>query len=373
MKKDSKIYVAGHTGLVGSALMRNLTKKGYHNIITRLYPDLDLMDQQSVNEFFTHEKPEYVFLAAAKVGGIVANNIYRGQFIYENLMIQSNVIHACYLNGVKKLLFLGSSCIYPKLAPQPLKERYLLTDILEYTNEPYAIAKITGIKMCESYNIQYGTNYISVMPTNLFGLNDNYDLEKSHVLPAIIRKMHLAKCLIENDWETIRKDFNKNPVEGVDGKSTQIEIGEKLEKYGIFRHSSSETPVTVKLWGSGAPRREFLHSDDMADACVYIMESVDFKDLVKDKYSDKITSRDTKIEIRNTHINIGTGKDLTIKELAMIIKEIVGFDGFIEWDTSKPDGTFQKLLSVKKIHELGWQEKISLNEGINKVYQEYLA
>ncbi|HLO59449.1 MAG TPA: GDP-L-fucose synthase [Bacteroidales bacterium] len=372
MKKDSKIYLAGHTGLVGSALMRNLTKKGYHNIITRQYPDLDLMDQRAVNAFFTEEKPEYVFLAAAKVGGIIANNIYRGQFIYENIMIQSNVIHACYLSGVKKLLFLGSSCIYPKLAPQPLKEKYLLTDVLEYTNEPYAIAKIAGIKMCESYNIQYGTNYISVMPTNLYGTNDNYDLEKSHVLPAIIRKMHLAKCLIENNWDAIRKDFRKKPIEGVDGSSTQIEIGEKLEKYGIFRHNSAETPVTVKLWGTGAPRREFLHSDDMADACVYIMESVDFKELVKDKFSDKITSRDSKIEIRNTHINIGTGKDLTIKELAEKVKEIVGFDGMIEWDTSKPDGTFQKLLSVKKLHELGWHETITLEEGISRVYKEYL-
>jgi GDP-L-fucose synthase len=373
MKKDSKIYLAGHTGLVGSALMRNLTKKGYHNIITQAYPDLDLMDQHAVNDFFKTEKPEYVFLAAAKVGGIVANNIYRGQFIYENIMIQSNVIHACYLNGIKKLLFLGSSCIYPKLAPQPLKEKYLLTDVLEYTNEPYAIAKIAGIKMCESYNIQYGTNYISVMPTNLYGTNDNYDLEKSHVLPAVIRKMHLAKCLIEDNWDAIRSDFQKRPIEGVDGGATQIEIGEKLEKYGIFRHSSPETPVTVRLWGSGIPRREFLHSDDMAEACVYIMESVDFKDLVKDKYAEKITSRDTKIEIRNTHINIGTGKDLTIKELAMKVKEIIGFDGLIEWDTSKPDGTVQKLLSVKKLHELGWHETISLENGIIKVYQEYLA
>jgi GDP-L-fucose synthase len=372
MKKDSKIYLAGHTGLVGSALMRNLTKKGYHNIITRPYPGLDLCDQSSVNEFFSKVKPEYVFLAAAKVGGIVANNIYRGQFIYENLMIQCNIIHACYLSGVKKLLFLGSSCIYPKSAPQPLKEKYLLADVLEYTNEPYAIAKIAGIKMCESYNIQYGTNYISVMPTNLYGSNDNYDLEKSHVLPAILRKMHLAKCLIENNWDAIRRDFDKNPVEGIDGKSTQIEIGEKLEKYGIFRHNSADAPVTVKLWGSGAPRREFLHSDDMADACVYVMESVDFKDLVKDKYADKITSRETKIEIRNTHINIGTGKDLTIAELAVLVKQIVGFDGFIEWDTAKPDGTFQKLLNVKKIHELGWHEKLSLEDGIRKVYKEYI-
>ena len=373
MKKDSKIYLAGHTGLVGSALMRNLTKKGYHNIITRQYPDLDLMDQHSVSTFFEKEKPEYVFLAAAKVGGIVANNIYRGQFIYENIMIQSNVIHACYIHGVKKLLFLGSSCIYPKLAQQPLKEKYLLTDVLEYTNEPYAIAKIAGIKMCESYNIQYGTNYISVMPTNLYGSNDNYDLEKSHVLPAIIRKMHLAKCLIENNWDAIRKDFQKKPIEGIDGTATQIEIGEKLEKYGIFRHNSAEMPVTVRLWGSGAPRREFLHSDDMADACVYIMESVDFKDLVKDKYSDKITSRESKVEIRNTHINIGTGKDLTINELAVKVKDIIGFDGMIDWDTSRPDGTFQKLLSVKKLHELGWHETISLDEGIRRVYNEYLT
>jgi len=373
MKNDSKIYLAGHTGLVGSALMRNLTKKGYRNIVARHYTELDLTNQQVVNEFFATEKPEYVFLAAAKVGGIVANNIYRGQFIYENIMIQSNVIHACYLNGVKKLLFLGSSCIYPKLAPQPLKEKYLLTDILEYTNEPYAIAKIAGIKMCESYNIQYGTNFISVMPTNLYGLNDNYDLEKSHVLPAIIRKMHLAKCLIENNWDAIRRDFDRNPVEGVNGKSTEIEIGEKLEKYGIFRHNSAESPVTVQLWGSGAPKREFLHSDDMADACVFVMESVDFKDLVKDKYADKITSRETNVEIRNTHINVGTGKDLSIKELANLVKEIIGFDGFIEWDTSKPDGTFQKLLSVKKIHDLGWQERISLEQGIQRVYNEYLA
>jgi len=277
------------------------------------------------------------------------------------------------LNNVKKLLFLGSTCIYPKMANQPMREDELLTNTLEYTNEPYAIAKITGIKMCESYHRQYGCDFISVMPTNLFGSNDNYDLEKSHVLPAIIRKMHLAKCLIENNWEAIYKDFNKNPVEGVDGKATQIEIGEKLEKYGIFRHNSAETPVTVKLWGSGAPRREFLHADDMADACVYVMENIDFKDLVKDKYADKITSREATVEIRNTHINIGTGKDLTIKELAMIVKEIVGFDGLIEWDTSKPDGTFQKLLSVKKIHDLGWEERISLEEGIKKVYTEYLS
>ncbi len=372
MEKNSRIYVAGHTGLVGSALMRNLIKKGYSNIITRPFPGVNLVNQQDVNDLFEKEKPEYVLLAAARVGGINANNVYRGQFIYENLMIQSNIIHASYINGVKKLLFLGSSCIYPARAPQPLKERYLLTDTLEYTNEPYAIAKIAGIKMCESYNIQYGTNFISVMPTNLYGPNDNYDLEKSHVLPAIIRKMHIAKCLIENNWDAIRKDFNKYPIEGIDGTATEIEIGEKIEKYGIFRHHSSDAPVTVKLWGSGAPRREFMHVDDMTDACVFIMENIDFKDLVSDKYVDHITSRDAKIEIRNTHINIGTGKDLTIKELAMLIKKIVGFDGSIEWDTSKPDGTFQKLLSVKRLHNLGWRERISLEDGIRMVYNQYI-
>ncbi len=372
MEKDSKIYLAGHTGLVGSALMRNLLKNGYKNIITRTIDEFNLINQHEVADFFKKEKPEYVFIAAAKVGGIVANNTYRGQFIYENLMIQNNVIHHAYLNKVKKLLFLGSSCIYPKNSPQPLKEKYLLTDVLEYTNEPYAIAKIAGIKMCESYNLQYGTNFICVMPTNLYGPNDNYDLEKSHVMPALIRKMHLGKCLIECDWKAIRKDFDKHPVEGVTGKDTEIEIGEKLEKYGIFRHSSLDAPVTVKLWGTGAPRREFLHSDDLASACIYLMEKVDFKDLLKLKDTSEITSRDKKIEIRNTHINIGTGIDLTIKELAFLIKEIVRFDGMIEWDTSKPDGTFQKLLSVKKIHKLGWKETIKLEDGIRKIYADYI-
>ncbi len=371
MEKNSRIYLAGHTGLVGSSLMRNLGEKGYSHIIARTIDELDLTNQREVARFFEKEKPEYVMLAAAKVGGIIANNTYRGQFIYENLMIQNNVIHCSYLSRVKKLLFLGSSCIYPKEAPQPLKEKYMLTGTLEYTNEPYAIAKIAGIKMCESYNLQYGTNFLAVMPTNLYGPNDNYDLEKSHVLPAIIRKMHLGKCLIENDWDAIRKDFNKRPIEGIDGNSTSIEIGEKMEKYGIFRHSSADAPVTVKLWGSGAPRREFLHSDDLAEACVYIMENVDFKDTMKLKDPHDITSHDKNIEIRNTHINIGTGKDITVKELAFLIKDIVGFDGVIDWDTSKPDGTFQKLLNVKKINKLGWKEQISLEDGILKIYEAY--
>ncbi|MBN2350385.1 MAG: GDP-L-fucose synthase [Bacteroidales bacterium] len=371
MKKDSKIYIAGHTGLVGSAITRNLEKKGYTNIIGRTIDELNLLDQKAVHDFFQEEKPEYIILAAAKVGGIVANNTYRGQFIYENLQIQNNIVHNAYLFHVKKLLFLGSSCIYPKQAAQPMKEKYLLTDVLEYTNEPYAIAKIAGIKMCESYNIQYGTNFISVMPTNLYGPNDNYDLEKSHVLPALIRKMHLGKCLIENDWKAIKKDLDNYPIEGVNGKSTEIEIGEKLEKHGIFRHSSSETPVTVKLWGTGAPRREFLHSDDMADACVFLMENIDFHDVVKIRQED-VTSRDSKFEIRNTHINVGTGVDISIKELAVMVKKIVGFDGMIEWDTAKPDGTFQKLLNVKKLHKLGWHHNIELEEGIQKIYTNYI-
>jgi len=371
MDKNSKIYLAGHTGLVGSALLRKLKEKGYGNIVTRTLSELDLVDQHATAAFFRSEKPEYVLLAAARVGGIVANNTYRAQFIYDNIMIQSNIIHSSYVNGVKKLLFLGSSCIYPANAPQPLKEKYLLTDTLEYTNEPYAIAKIAGIKMCESYNIQYGTNFISVMPTNLYGPNDNYDLEKSHVLPALIRKMHLAKCLIEQNWDAIRKDFNKNPVEGVDGKAPIVEIGEKIEKYGISRHAYVDAPVTVRLWGSGSPRRELMHSDDLADACVFIMENVDFRNMINNKHNGNNEGNQPS-EIRNTHINIGTGKDVTIKELAGIVKKIVGFDGHIDWDTNKPDGTFQKLLSVKKINTLGWKENISLEEGIRKVYNDYL-
>ncbi|UCH14468.1 MAG: GDP-L-fucose synthase [Bacteroidales bacterium] len=372
MDKNSKIYIAGHTGLVGSALNRNLVAKGYKNIIGKTIDEMDLTEQRAVTNYFKKEKPEYVFLAAARVGGIVANNTYRGQFIYDNLMIQNNIIHNSYLHKVKKLLFLGSSCIYPKQTPQPMKERYLLTDVLEYTNEPYAIAKIAGIKLCESYNIQYGTNFICAMPTNLYGPNDNYDLEKSHVLPALIRKMHLGKCLIEDNWTTLRNDFDKNPIEGVTGKSPEVEICEKLEKNGIFRHSSSDSPVTIKLWGSGGPRRELMHSDDMADACVFLMENIDFKDLVKVR-EDEITSRDGRHEVRNGHVNIGTGKDLTIKELALLVKRIVGFDGLIEWDNSKPDGTFQKLLSVKKLNKLGWKAKIELEQGITGIYKDYIS
>jgi GDP-L-fucose synthase len=368
MEKSSKIYIAGHLGLVGSALTRNLKKKGYANIIGRSIDELNLMDYNAVGRFFEQEQPEFVLLAAAKVGGIVANNTYRAQFIWENLQIQNNIIHHAYLNGVKKLLFLGSSCIYPKACPQPILEEYLLTDTLEYTNEPYAIAKIAGIKVSESYNLQYGTNFISVMPTNLYGLNDNYDLEKSHVLPALIRKMHLGKCLTNNDWQAIRKDFDFLPVEGVNGKADEKQIAEKLIKYGISKNGSS---VSVNLWGTGSPYREFLHSDDMADACVYIMENIDFKDLVEIR--KKTVGAEEAKEIRNTHINIGNGRDLTIKELAMMVKKITGFKGEIIWDSSKPDGTARKLLNVDKLHALGWKETIELEQGIQMVYTDYCS
>ena len=364
MNKNSKIYIAGHTGLVGSSILGNLASKGYSNFVFTPFPEFDLTNQQQTADFFSKEKPEYVILAAAKVGGIVANNTYRAQFIYENLQIQNNIIHHSYLNSVKKLLFLGSSCIYPRACPQPMKEDYLLTDILEYTNEPYAISKIAGLKMVESYNIQYGTNYIAVMPTNLYGFNDNFDLEKSHVLPAIIRKMHLGKCLMNDDWDSIRKDLNKSPVEKVSGSASEKEILLKLEKYGILKDS-------VILWGTGNPRREFLHADDLADACVFLMEKIDFSDILKSDFRIDKIEVPVKQELRNLHLNIGTGKDLSINELAHLIKHIVSYEGNILWDQSKPDGTLQKLLDVSKLHTLGWKEKIELKEGIQLVYNNY--
>jgi GDP-L-fucose synthase len=384
MEKSNKIYLAGHNGLVGSAIERNLVSKGYENIVHTPFPPYDLTDQRVVSDFFEKEKPEYVFLAAAKVGGIVANTTYRAQFIYENLMIQNNIIHQSYLHGVKKLLFLGSSCIYPANCPQPIKEEYLLTGELEYTNEPYAIAKIAGIKMCESYNIQYGTNFVSVMPTNLYGPNDNYNLETSHVLPALIRKMHLGKCLENNDWGALREDLKKRPIEGVHENSGDIEILQILSKYGINlvkstqpceigqsesfsnisqgQNSAPSTKhlVTIALWGSGNPYREFLYVDDMADACVFVMNNVDFTELKTEGG-----------KVINTHINIGTGQDLTIKQLAEVIKNMVGFEGQVSWDSSKPDGTFRKLLDVSKINRLGWKEKMSMEEGLKMVYGKY--
>jgi GDP-L-fucose synthase len=359
MDKQSKIYIAGHMGMVGSALMRNLKQKGYNNFVTRSLDELDLTRQEDVEAFFEKEKPDYVLDAAAKVGGILANNVYRAQFIYENMMIQNNIIHAAHKFGVKKLLFLGSSCIYPKDAPQPLKEEYLLTGLLEPTNEPYAIAKISGIKMCESYFRQYGSNFISVMPTNLYGPNDNYDLEKSHVLPALIRKMHLGKCLENNDWEAIIADLNKNPIKGLSGEAKKEEIIEILADFGIkVPVSGTRYPVSVNLWGTGNIFREFLHVDDMADACIHIMENVEAKTL----YGD----------LGQTHINIGTGVDLTIKELAVLVKEIIGFKGEILWDKTKPDGTFKKQLDVQLLNSLDWKYQISLEKGIGMVYQKYV-
>jgi len=330
MKKNSKIYIAGHRGLVGSAIVKNLESKGYTNLVYRTHKELNLLDSNAVVEFFQAEKPEYVILAAAKVGGIVANNTYRADFIYENLQIQNNVIHQSYLNGVTKLLFLGSTCIYPKNAPQPMPEDCLLTDTLEYTNEPYAIAKIAGIKMCESYNLQYGTNFISVMPTNLYGPNDNFDLEKSHVLPALLRKMHEAK-------------LNNTPQ--------------------------------VEIWGSGKPRREFLYSEDMADACVFLLENRDFKDVYETKIGSNDSCAPNSIqtqEIRNTHINIGTGVDISIKELAETIKKIVGYEGKLYFNDTKPDGTMIKLTDPSKLHALGWKHTVALEEGIERVYKWYL-
>ncbi len=357
MEKNAKIFVAGHRGLVGSAILKNLREKGYTNFVLKTHKELDLCDQMAVARFFDEEKPEYVFLAAAFVGGIVANSIYRADFIYRNLQIQNNVIHNSWRIGVKKLLFLGSTCIYPREAPQPMPENCLLTSPLEYTNEPYALAKIAGLKMCESYNLQYGTNYIAVMPTNLYGPNDNFDLERSHVLPALIRKMHLGKCLMNGNWEAIRADFDRYPVEGVDGNAAENEIISKLEKYGI-RTSSSE--VSVEIWGTGAPLREFLWSEDMADACVFVMEQVDFSDL-----------RGTDKEVRNCHINIGTGKELTIRELVELIARIVSFEGAIVFNSSKPDGTMRKLTDPSKLHELGWKHRVELDEGIRRMYDWY--
>ncbi len=351
----SKIYIAGHTGLVGSSIVKALQLRGYDNFIYTPHSEYDLTNQQQTNEFFAKEKPDFVFLAAAKVGGINANNKYRAQFIYENLQIQNNIIHASYIHDVKKLLFLGSSCIYPKACPQPIKEDYLLTDELEYTNEPYAIAKIAGIKMCESYNIQYGTNFISVMPTNLYGANDNFDFDNSHVLPALMRKIHLAKCLMNDDFDAIRKDLMYNKTITTSKELSDWGIVQLLEKYNI-------TSEYVKLWGDGSPRREFLHSSDLANACVFVMEHITFRDLIEGK-----------TEIRNTHINIGVGEDISIAELAQKIKNIVDYKGEILWDKDKPNGTPRKLLNVDKLHNFGWAAKIGLTEGITKEYENYVT
>lgn len=355
MDKNAKIYVAGHRGLVGSAIWNNLKAKGYTNLVGRTHRELDLLDGAAVKAFFDAEQPEYVILAAAKVGGIMANNVYRADFIADNLQIQQHVIGESFRHGVKKLLFLGSTCIYPRDAAQPMKEEALLTGPLEYTNEPYAIAKIAGLKMCESYNLQYGTNYIAVMPTNLYGPNDNFDLEKSHVLPAMIRKIHLGHCLLQGDWTALRKDLDRLPVEGVSGQSDQCDILDKLAKYGI--HDSF-----VELWGTGKPLREFLWSEEMADASVFIMEKVDFADL-----------KGTNPEVRNCHINIGTGKEISIGGAAQLIAQRVGYKGEIRFNADKPDGTMRKLTDVSKLNALGWRHQIEIQEGIDKMYSWYIG
>lgn len=344
MEFNSKIYIAGHRGLVGSALLRHLEAKGYSNLITRTRSELDLLNAEAVNAFYALEKPEYVFLAAAKVGGIVANNTYRADFLYENLTIQNNVIHASYAHNVKKLLFLGSTCIYPKMANQPISESELLTGPLEYSNEPYAIAKIAGIKLCESYNLQYGTNFISVMPTNLYGLGDNFDLEKSHVLPALIRKMILAKALQDENWNFIFNDLKIG---------NQNDALTYLNQHGVNAHA-------VEIWGTGTPLREFMWSDDMAAACVHIMEKVQFSDLIEGN------------EVRNTHINIGTGEEISISALAQLIASEVGFRGEIVFNSSKPDGTPRKLTDISKLKSLGFHHAVHLQEGIHRLIHWYL-
>ena len=395
LDKGSKIYIAGHKGLVGSAIWNNLKARGYNNLIGRTHKELDLTNQADVAQFFKDEKPDAVVLAAAFVGGIMANSLYRADFIMQNMKIQCNVIENAYINKVKKLLFLGSTCIYPKNAPQPMKEDTLLTSPLEYTNEEYAIAKIAGLKMCESYNLQYGTNYISVMPTNLYGPNDNFHLENSHVMPAIMRKVYLAKLLHDNNWNAIRVDMKKRPInpiaklqsiigEGnVDENNSQERIEKALAFYGIENNK-------VTLWGDGSPLREFLWSEDMADASVHILLNVDFKDIIGiENYSSAFlgTKTDGAVdrnnsdgrggaipslgEIRNCHINIGTGKELTIRELADLVKQTVGFEGEIIWDTEKPNGTLRKLIDVEKLHSLGWTHQVEIEQGVQRLFKWY--
>ena len=351
--KEAKIYVAGHRGLVGSAIWNNLLHRGYTNLVGRTHAELDLLDGAAVRRFFDEERPEYVVLAAAHVGGIMANLKYRADFIYQNLQIQQNVIGESFRHGVKKLLFLGSTCIYPREAPQPITEDALLTSPLEYTNEPYAIAKIAGLKMCESFNLQYGTNYIAVMPTNLYGPNDNFNLETSHVLPAMSRKLYLAKMLNEANWDAVRADMNRRPVEGVDGAASNEVIVAMLNKYGIYADH-------LMLWGTGAPIREFLWSEDMADASVYALLNIEFDDV-----------RGSNPEVRKCHNNIGSGKEITIRQLAELVQRTVGYNGEIRWDATKPDGTMRKLTDVSKLHSLGWHHNVEIEEGVARLVDWY--
>ena len=395
LEKNSKIYVAGHHGLVGSAIWNNLLQRGYTNLVGRSHQELDLTDQLAVRRFFDEERPDAVVLAAAFVGGIMANSLYRADFIMQNMKMQCNVISESYAHGVKKLLFLGSTCIYPKNAPQPMKEDCLLTSPLEYTNEEYAIAKIAGLKMCESYNLQYGTNYIAVMPTNLYGPNDNFHLENSHVMPAMMRKVYLAKLIHDGEWDKIAIDLNKRPVEGITGEGLNVQssmfnvqsqnVLDILAKYGIYNNK-------VVLWGTGTPLREFLWSEDMADASVHVLLNVNFSDIIGiEKYSsvhygaktdgsvdrNHSTGRGGAIpslgEIRNCHINVGTGKELTIRELADLVVKSVGFEGVVEFDSTKPDGTMRKLIDVSKLHSLGWTHKVEIEDGVQKLFEWYKA
>lgn len=345
MQKEKKIYIAGHRGMVGSAIWRTLEEKGYTNLIGRTSSELDLRNQQAVSKFFEEEKPDWVFLAAAKVGGILANNKYRADFLLDNLAIQNNIIEASYKSGVSKLLFLGSTCIYPKHAPQPMPEDSLLTSPLEYTNEPYAIAKIAGIKLCESFNLQHGTNFLSVMPTNLYGPGDNFDLDKSHVLPALLRKMHLAKLWKEGKTDALLSDLGMNSID---------EATSYLESKGVSKER-------VAIWGTGEVFREFLWSEELAKACLFVMENLNFEDLAKNK-----------TEIRNTHLNIGSGEEISIKALAEKVKEVVGYSGELYFDTSKPDGTPRKLTDNSALKSLGWENNILLDEGLQLFYEHYL-
>ena len=383
LSKDSKIYVAGHHGLVGSAIWNNLLSRGYTNLVGRSHRELDLTDQLAVRRFFDEERPDGVVLAAAFVGGIMANSLYRADFIMQNMKMQCNVISESYAHSVQKLLFLGSTCIYPKNAPQPMKEDCLLTSPLEYTNEEYAIAKIAGLKMCESYNLQYGTNYIAVMPTNLYGPNDNFHLENSHVMPAMMRKVYLAKLIHDDNWEAIRRDLDIRPVEGVDGKACRDDVMKVLQKYGIYDNK-------VVLWGTGTPLREFLWSEDMADASVHVLLNVNFSDIIGiEKYSsvhygasvDGTVDRNHSAgrggaipklgEIRNCHINVGTGKELTIRQLSELVVKAVGFEGTVEFDATKPDGTMRKLIDVSKLHSLGWTHRVEIEDGVQKLFDWY--
>lgn len=353
--KNSKIYVAGHRGLVGSAIMANLRRRGFTNLVGRSHKELDLLDPVAVKAFFDTERPDAVVLAAAKVGGIMANSTYRADFILQNLQIQQNVIGQALAHGVRHLLFLGSTCIYPRMAPQPMTEDALLTSELEYTNEPYAIAKIAGMKLCESIALQHGLDYIAVMPTNLYGPNDNFDLTGSHVLPAMLRKFHLARLLEEGDWKGIRADLRRRPVPGIDPEASDEEIAAALAGFGI-------RPDSLTLWGTGSPLREFLWSEDMADACVHLLLNTSFSQLAS--LAQK--------PVRNTHVNIGTGKELTIAELARKAADAVGFKGKILWDATKPDGTPRKLTDVSRLHALGWTHSVELDEGIPRLYRWYL-